>query len=179
MPRRGWAGRLALTRSRPSPVISATSILVPAVPLALLWCLATTGCSDPVAPDPCNSTTGMSPAAAAGCPVPRVTEGCKTTVSIRVSGGVNPQIDWTPACGMNHVMVRTARPDGLGGIVFWSLSAPLTFLDPGLSYGTQPPGALLEGPTRTLQAGTTYRISLEMIEDGAVITGQGTAIFTP
>jgi hypothetical protein len=139
------------------------------------------GCADPAAPNGCQ-TAGGNPAgsiATGGCPAPRVTEGCKTTVAVRVSGGITPRIDWSPACGMNHVMVRTTRADGFAGAVFWSLSAPGSLLGPGVIYGEEPPGASLEGPTRALQPGTSYTVFLEMIEDGTVITGQGTTSFTP
>jgi hypothetical protein len=98
---------------------------------------------------------------------------------VRVSGGITPQIDWTPACGMNRVLVRTARADGQGGAVFWSFSAPGRLIGPGLVYGDDPDGAFLESPTRGLQVGTTYRVFLQMIAEDDVITGQGTTVFTP
>jgi hypothetical protein len=79
---------------------------------------------------------------------------------------------------MNHVVVRAARADGLGGQVFWAFSAD-GLIGPGFRYGTFPPGAISEGPTRSLQAGTAYRVFLEMIVDGNRVTGRGDATFTP
>ena len=42
-----------------------------------------------------------------------------------------------------------------------------------------PSGAILEGPTRPLVGGTTYRVSLEMIVGGDAIAGRGTLEFRP
>lgn len=79
---------------------------------------------------------------------------------------------------MNHVVVRAARADGLGGQVFWAFSAD-GLIGPGVRYGVFPPGTISEGPTRGLQPGTAYRVFLEMIVHGNRVTGQGDATFTP
>lgn len=99
-------------------------------------------------------------------------------VSVRVSDEVTPRIDWSPSCGMNHVVVRAARSDGQGGQVFWAFTAE-QLVGPGLRFGVLPPGSISEGPTRSLQAGIAYHVSVEMIVNGNVITGQGDATFTP
>ena len=154
-------------------------------PVAFLLALLVLSCAAEDTPNACTlksgnaaSPDGPTGAGPSSCAVPRVTEGCRTTVTVRASGGLTPQVDWDPQCGMNNVVVSAARPDGLSGPVFWSFSAEHGLVGPGLLYGVQPPGTLLESPTRSLQAGTTYRIVLEMIVDGIVI-GQGTSTFTP
>jgi len=106
-----------------------------------------------------------------------VTEGCQTMVDVRVNSEVNPRIEWSPSCGVNHVVVRAARSDGQGGQVFWAFSAESQLVGPGIQYGVLPPGTISEGPLRTLQAGTAYHVLVEMIVDGNVITGQGNATF--
>ena len=137
--------------------------------------LALSSCGAPAAPDACNTTPHFE---SSSCGNPRVTEGCQTTVSVRVTDDITPRIDWSPSCGVNHVVVRAARNDGHGGLVFWAFSAEGRLVSPGLQYGVLPPGALSEGPTRILQAGTAYQVSVEMIVDGSIITGQGTTTFT-
>ena len=138
--------------------------------------LALSSCSAPSVPDACNTTPVFG---TEGCGNPRITEGCQTSVEVRVVADITPRIEWSPACGMNHVVVRAARSDGQGGQVFWAFSAENGLVGPGIRYGVFPPGVISEGPTRVLQPGTAYRVSVEMIVDGDVITGQGAAIFIP
>ena len=139
-----------------------------------LAALALSSCGAPSAPDGCNTMPGFENSR---CGSPQVTEGCNTSVEVRISADETPRIDWSPACGMNHVVVRAARSDGQGGQVFWAFSAEDGLVGPGLWYGVLPPGTVSEGPTRLLQPGTAYRVSVEMIVDGNVITGQGAATF--
>lgn len=144
--------------------------------LLFLAGLAFLDCGEPTATDRCNTTPSFG---AEGCGNPRVTEGCQTQVEVRVSNALDPRIDWSPSCGMNHVVVRAARSDGQGGQVFWAFSGGNQLVGPGVRYGVLPPGSISEGPTRTLQAGVAYRVAVEMIVDGNVITGQGVTIFIP
>jgi len=138
--------------------------------------LVFSSCSEPSAPEPCSTPqTSSSP----GCGNPRVTEGCRTSVEVRIITDVTPRIEWFPACGVNHVAVRAARSDGEGGQVYWAFSAENGLVGPGIRYGVFPPGTISEGPTRLLQPGTAYRVSVEMIVDGTIITGQGATIFIP
>lgn len=142
----------------------------------LLTGLSLAGCAEPSATDRCNTTPSFG---AEGCGNPQVTEGCQTAVTVRVSSDDTPRIDWSPSCGMNHVVVRAARSDGQGGQVFWAFSAENGLVGPGVRYGVLPPGGVTEGPTHDLQAGIAYRVSVEMIVDGNVITGQGFSTFVP
>ena len=97
-------------------------------------------------------------------------------IDVRVSSEVNPRIEWSPLCGVNHVVVRAARSDGQGGQVFWSFSSESQLVGPGIRYGEFPPGTISEGPRRALETGTAYLVRVEMIVDGVII-GQGDATF--
>jgi hypothetical protein len=112
-------------------------------------------------------------------PAPLETEGCNTPIAINVSAGLNPRIDWTPQCGITHLVVTAVGSEGLPGVLAWSFSAPERApVRPSIPYGELPSGAILEGPTRPLVSGTTYRVSLEMIVGGD-IAGRGTLEFRP
>jgi hypothetical protein len=130
-------------------------------------------CGEPSAPDACNTTPSSG---TEHCGNPQVTQGCQTLVDVHISSDPSPRIDWSPECGMNHVVVRAARNDGQGQ-VFWAFTAENQLIGPGVRYGVLPAGSISEGPTRILQPGTAYRVSVEMIVDGNIITGQGFATF--
>jgi hypothetical protein len=131
------------------------------------------GCTSPVPSEECRSN-------ATRCTTPRSTDPCETTVAVSVSGGITPRVDWTPQCGITHLVVVSLGSDGQTGILMWSFSAPeVVPVGPSVHYGVLPTGAILEGPTRPLISGNLYRLTLEMISGTGVITGQGAVTFRP
>jgi hypothetical protein len=99
---------------------------------------------------------------------------------VSVSAGITPRIDWSPQCGITHLVVVSVGSDGQPEFLVWSFSASeLAPVGPSVRYGVLPDGAILEGPTRPLVSGATYRVTLEMIVGGDVIAGHGTATFRP
>lgn len=148
--------------------------------------LALWKCAGPVAPEGCQmyqtvATPGEnSPARpSASCENPGATEGGQTTVAVSVSTGLTPRFDWTPQLGITHLTVTSLRSDGQAVMVVWSFSAsPLATVGPSVRFGLLPPGATSEGPTRPLLRGTSYRVTLERIIGGDVISVYGAATFT-
>jgi len=157
------------------------AIAVASVPGLALW-----KCAGPVAPEECqiNETVAtpseISPArASASCANPGA-EGRQTTVAVSVSAGLTPRFDWTPQHGITHFTVTSIRSDGQTVMIVWSFSAsPPATVGPSVGFGLLPQGATLEGPTRPLVRGTAYRVTLERIIGGDVISVYGAATFTP
>jgi len=144
-------------------------------------------CAGPVAPEGCqiNQTVATPSAnsaarASTSCANPGDTEGRQTIVAVSVSAGLTPRFDWTPQDGITHFAVTSIRSDGQAVMVVWSFSAsPLAIVGPSVRFGVLPQGATSEGPTRPLVRGTSYRVTLERIIGGDVISVYGAATFTP
>lgn len=101
---------------------------------------------------------------------------CSTLVTVTVSGGTAPIINWTPACGAERLVVVRPLAPGFGIVgeeSLWVIVSGDRLIEPGVRYGARPRGTVLETPPRELVAGQTYAVSVRM---GVVI---GLASFTP
>jgi hypothetical protein len=146
--------------------------------LALIMAgLGLAGCRALASPDECEADPEI---AAAGCTTPRSAEECDKGILVSVSREPLPRIDWTPQCAITHLVVISVGRAGQEGVLVWSFSAPDgAAVRPGVRYGVLPAGAILEGPTRPLQSGTPYRVTVERILGGTVIAAQGATTFIP
>ena len=125
--------------------------------LAVLSCTPTACSSDPTSP--------------AG-PLPE----CTGPVSIEVSSGTSPTIDWSPACRLFFLIVELGAED------YWLvITDGANAIAPPVRYGVLPAGARQRDPATPLEAGQTYDVNVGRWtgpgpEDGVLI---GSEFFTP
>jgi hypothetical protein len=93
-----------------------------------------------------------------------------------VSTGVRPRFTWTPNCSVSSVAVQVGPP----WKTIWSYHIP----DPGgvgsgIEYGSAPPDAVVTVPAQPLRPGTQYLVTVRNVVGGAMIAGEGEAVFRP
>src|SRR5262245_46036561 len=84
---------------------------------------------------------------------------CSQPLTLRVSGGANPIVSWTPACAVSAVHVLYVEP-GLGewwGIVTTDLDNRLL---PAVALGKPRSGTTMIGPRSQIVAGTFFQVQL-------------------
>jgi hypothetical protein len=105
---------------------------------------------------------------------------CPRTIAVTVSPGLEPDISWSPQCGISSLSVTTL-PGGPAdyGTVMWSAYVNETSpFGPNIRYGRAPVGASTQSPL-ALKAGTRYRIWLYQTVGQDGITSEGITEFTP
>jgi hypothetical protein len=89
---------------------------------------------------------------------PAVLLACTEPLDVRVSAGLTPTFDWTPACRVDMIEVRSA-----GNVPMWTVMAGLApggAIGPGVRYGSVPAGTLEIEPASALEA--TYVLTLRV-----------------
>jgi hypothetical protein len=112
----------------------------------------------------CGSTTEPLPA-------------CSGAVSVTVTGGTTPTIEWAPACGASLLTVAQPLPPSLGFVgeeARWMIRTDGRLIEPPVRYGRTPRGAVVSVPPQQLEAGRTYRA---FVSNGPTVLGSTT--FTP
>jgi hypothetical protein len=101
---------------------------------------------------------------------------CSGAVSIAVSTGTEPTIDWTPACGVERLIVTQPLAPSLGPGVAeqWAIRADGRLIEPPVRYGRAPRGTAVDVTAGPLETGTEYGVAV-WISDGQL----GFTRFTP
>ncbi|HEX2781097.1 MAG TPA: hypothetical protein VHM30_16475 [Gemmatimonadaceae bacterium] len=130
------------------------------LPLAFLVALA--ACKDSTAtsfayPPPCTGSVPVT----------------MTTVSGK------PAFAWTPNCGMTALVVtREPAPPG-GEPPVWAFDVPMNEpFGPVVPYGTAPRRANVYAGPASLTLGTKYRVTVEYVVGGDVLSAHGSTTFT-
>ena len=87
---------------------------------------------------------------------------CVAPVSISVGSGTTPAIAWTPACGVERLVVSEPGPpsQGFGFIPRWAIHENGRLIEPSVRYGEPPAGTTVEVSAETLVAGRAYRVEV-------------------
>ncbi len=81
---------------------------------------------------------------------------CPINVRVTVTPGAAPVINWSPACPVSKVLVEDDW-----GVVQWFVEADGNLIEPGVEYGSAPPGTIVQRPTGVpLWEGKLYRVVL-------------------
>lgn len=101
---------------------------------------------------------------------------CDRPVSVVVTAGTPPTIDWTPACGAEQLRVYQVMPPSFGFLdpPRWIIDADSRLIEPPVTYGRTPHGAIVSLPAEPLEAGWRYRAVV-----GRMSQVWGGAVFTP
>jgi hypothetical protein len=99
---------------------------------------------------------------------------CSEEVSIVVSQGTVPTIEWTPACGAERLLVSQPFTASAGVTPQWWIRASDRLIAPPLRYGRTPRGMTVEEPPRQLSSGNDYIVVLVA---GQILVGR--TLFTP
>ena len=101
---------------------------------------------------------------------------CQGDLSVSVTAGASPTIDWSPKCALNTLSVEVANPSAGGATTVWAISAGTLFTGP-VSFGVLPPDATNLVPLVALTAGTTYRVRVGRTAGEALLASQGSTTF--
>jgi len=112
-----------------------------AISWILLGALTAVGCSDS------NDNTQA----------PIVVPECSGPVEVSVSPGANPIFSWEPDCRLFLLLVE---PSGSGGDVWSVVSDSTNAIEPPVTYGVVPDGAVGLQPPGVLVQGVTYDVYL-------------------
>jgi hypothetical protein len=128
------------------------------MPSRLLYCLAL------VALTSCSSTSA---------PVP-----CHGDLVVSVIRGPVPRFTWLPGCSATSLSVAEAvnTPGGQPKLM-WAFTDPYGFV-PAIQYSAAPPHADVWVAPAALTSGTTYRVTVEYVLGGDVLTSSGETTFT-
>ena len=86
---------------------------------------------------------------------------CSSTVQPVVTDSVRGKFTWSPACGVDLLIVERQQPgDPFGWDVMWVLQPWSKLIFPPIDYGTTVDGAIapLTATPPALQPGRTYRV---------------------
>jgi hypothetical protein len=104
--------------------------------------------------------------------------GCRDNVTVTVSSGITPTIDWTPSCPVNRVTVDVVNGAPGSIATVWDISSSSGVFGPPLTYGVAPAEADGQDAPVALVPGRTYQVIVYYV--GAEISyGGGQATFTP
>jgi hypothetical protein len=105
---------------------------------------------------------------------------CPRTIVVTVGPGLEPDISWSPQCGISSLSVTTIpNPPTDYGTVMWSAYVNETSpFGPGIRYGHAPAGAMTQSPL-PLKAGTRYRVWAYQTIGQDVLDSEGISEFTP
>jgi hypothetical protein len=84
---------------------------------------------------------------------------CSGPVTVTVSGGATPTIDWAPACGAEELRVNeVASPtSGFGDGPRWIIDADSRLIEPPVRYGQTSRGAVVTMAPEPLEPGRAHR----------------------
>jgi hypothetical protein len=102
--------------------------------------------------------------------------GCSEPVALSVGLGVAPTFTWSPACA---IFALTVTPE-TGQQNLWTIisSNNSNSIDPPVTYGVVPDGAVENGPAELLEEEVVYRVTLIALS-GGIEEVLGTEVFTP
>ncbi len=102
--------------------------------------------------------------------------GCSGEVSLTVPLGVVPTFTWSPECA---IFALTVTPV-IGQQELWTIisSNNSNSIDPPVTYGVEPDGAVETGPAALLEEEVEYRVTLIVLSGGFEEVA-GTEVFTP
>jgi hypothetical protein len=89
------------------------------------------------------------------------TEPCGAPLSLSVSAGVAPTFSWSPDCAVAALVVSE---DG-NSSVKWHVEASANEIESGVQFGQTPPGANALVAPVPLTSGTTYVVSLGVLQE--------------
>ena len=97
-----------------------------------------------------------------GCGATEPLSACSDPVSITVSEGTTPRIAWTPACGVERLVVSQAVPPSMGvaTVQRWAIRADGRLIEPAVRYALPPRGATVDVPAEPLAAGRPSGVEL-------------------
>jgi hypothetical protein len=103
-------------------------------------------------------------------------QACLSALSLSVGRGMQPSIDWQPACAVGSVWVA---PVVNGPYVpVWEASATFSGVTPPVSVGSSPSGAIVWGAGISLTADTVYRLLVVRGARGDPVTRVDSLTFT-
>jgi hypothetical protein len=87
---------------------------------------------------------------------------CVAPVSISVGTGTSPTFSWSPACGIDRLVVSEPGPpsQGFGFIPRWAIREDGRLIEPLVRYAEAPAGTTVEISPEPLVAGRAYRIEV-------------------
>src|SRR5437868_13578658 len=87
--------------------------------------------------------------------------------------------EWTSECGVSSLQVMTVPGPGASPVLVWSLSAAETApMGPRVIYGVTPRGATADHAAQPLVHGVTYRVTVQYVVGGDVVSGSGSEVFS-
>ena len=94
--------------------------------------------------------------AAGACSGPPDVPECHGQIQMAAVPGTPPVFNWTPECMVAYLVVED-RGDGTG---YWSVSSPPGehIIQPPVTYGVVPEGAIQDHGPNPLEAGGAYRV---------------------
>jgi hypothetical protein len=120
----------------------------------------------------------------AGCNDPGRPNGsaaCTGGVAVSVGEGTQPEISWTPRCGVVLLEVVEIGSEASPGPRWAVLAFARTLLEPPIRYGSDPGGAIdiIALPPAPLESAHTYRVAV--FRRGVALENVeiGSATFTP
>lgn len=105
---------------------------------------------------------------------------CHGPVTVEVTVGLEPQINWAPQCGISSLAVLTvpSTPGAVEAVMWWFTVPEQQPVGPGIRYGQAPARANSRAPLE-LRAGTTYRVRVTQTLGLDVSIAEGVRVFTP
>ena len=101
--------------------------------------------------------------------------GCSEQVALSVSLGLAPTFTWSPECAIFALKVTPV----IGQQELWTIiSNNRNSIDPPITYGVVPDGAVENGPAALLEGEMEYRVTVIALS-GGMEEVVGTAVFTP
>ena len=102
--------------------------------------------------------------------------GCSEQVALSVSLGVAPTFTWSPECVIFALTVTSV----IGQQELWTIisSNNSNSIDPPITYGVEPDGAVETGPAVLLEEEMEYRVTVIALS-GGIEEVAGTEAFTP
>jgi hypothetical protein len=104
-----------------------------------------------------RSLFGLAVLAACSDQGPMAVTPCAQSVIIQVSTGLQPTIQWAPACGATALAVVEVGAPRLSLPIWW-IESFLSVFPPPVKYGSPPRGATVTVDPTPLTAGTIYTV---------------------
>jgi len=86
---------------------------------------------------------------------------CSGQVEVRVTGGTQGEISWTPRCGVSTIVVNPMPGIGVVQDAMWVISAEAgSLIGPSVRYGKRPAGAQETWPAQPVDPNWVYQVVL-------------------